>query len=110
MTLIASLLALAMQSEGYVVASTASTSVLAKICKDADSDLAADFCSGYVLATFDLLSRKRLICPTDGVTTEQTMAVARRYLASHPELWDRSPSWVIERALVEAYRCRRNSN
>jgi len=97
---------LAAQSANYTVASTVSTSLLARQCGRPGDDLAANFCSGYVLATFDLLSSKRLICPSDGVTTEQTMAVARHYLSDHPELWDRSPSWVIERAMRETYACR----
>ena len=87
------------------VASTATTSLLATTCNESRANLAADFCSGYVLATFDLLSAKGIVCPSDSVTTEQTMVVARRFLSSHPELWDRTPSWVIERALREAYPC-----
>jgi len=43
-----------------VIGSTATSSLLATACKVSRTDLAADFCSGYVLSTFDLLSRHRL--------------------------------------------------
>jgi hypothetical protein len=92
--------------KGYTIASTASTSLLAEQCSKSPGDLAADFCSGYVLGTFDSLSAERHICPSDNVTTEQTMAVARLYLSAHPELWDRGPSWVLKRAFSAAYPCR----
>ena len=64
-----------------------------------------DVCTGYVLATFDALSSHHFICPSDGVTSQQTMAVGRKFPADHPELWDRQPSFVIERALRAAYPC-----
>lgn len=94
------------QAKSYTVASTASTDALVRECGSADADLTVNFCTGYVLATFDALSRHRLICPSDGVTSQQTMAVARRYLTTHPEVWDRSPSFVLERAFKAAYPCR----
>lgn len=92
--------------QGYTVASTATTSLLARQCERSRDALSADFCSGYVLGTFDSLSGRKTVCPSDNVTTEQTMAVARRYLKDHPELWDRAPSWVLEQAFKAAYPCR----
>lgn len=100
-------LALAAQPGGYF-GSTASTSILARVCAASRDNLEVDFCSGYVLATYDTLSRYGVICPGEGVTTEKTMAVVRRFLETHPELWDRSPSWVVEQALREAYPCRKS--
>lgn len=99
-------MALAAQSNDPVYVSTVRTSDLAHIC-ESSSDLALDGCVGYVLATLDSLSMHRIICPTPGGnTTEQTMAIVRRYLSVHPELWNNHPSWVIEQVLRDAFPCR----
>jgi hypothetical protein len=92
--------------KGYTIASAATTSLLAHQCSTSREELSADFCSGYVLGTFDSLSAAQRICPTDKATTEQVMAVARLYLSGHPELWEKAPSWVLEQAFKAAYPCR----
>lgn len=87
------------------VLSTATTSVLATICREAKNPLGANFCTGYILAAFDRMSMSREICPSPGVGVEQVMAVGRQFIETHPELWDRHPSYVLELAFGAAFGC-----
>jgi hypothetical protein len=87
------------------ILSTATTAVLAAVCRESKNPLGANFCTGYILAAYDRMSMSRQICPRDGITTEQVMAVGRQFLASHPELWDRHPSYVLELAFGAAFGC-----
>lgn len=99
-----SCLALPARAEPIVV-STVTTSVLATLCQRSASALDADFCTGYITAAFDQLSGLRLICPGVGVTTEQLIAVGRRFIEAHPETWDRHPSLVLQVAFKTAFAC-----
>lgn len=88
-----------------VTVSTVTTSMLATLCQRSRAALDADFCTGYIAGTFDQLSANRVICPGVGVTTEQFLAVGRRYIETHPEIWDRHPSTVLETAFRAAFAC-----
>jgi hypothetical protein len=71
-----------------------------------ESDTTEDFCVGYVLGVFDALAINRVICPPpSGSLTMQAVAIARLFLAAHPELWDRVPSSLLQRAYTAAFPC-----
>lgn len=88
-----------------IIVSTASPSLLATICGESKTQLGANFCTGYIVATFDRMSITREVCPGSGVTTEQKVAVGRRFVETHPELWDRHPSYVLDLAFKAAFAC-----
>ncbi|WP_140847368.1 Rap1a/Tai family immunity protein [Sphingomonas glacialis] len=89
-------------------ASTASTEMLATICAEAhDEARRADFCTGYVLATYDTLAINGFICPNPNSSTDQVMALARRRLADHPEDWDKQPSYVLSATFKKVFPCKR---
>lgn len=91
----------------YYVASAATTTQLADICaEDPSRPMRADFCTGYILATYDRMSFSDAICPSLTATSAQAVAVARKYIADHPERWDTHPSVVVAEALRTAFPCR----
>lgn len=92
---------------GEYYASSAKTAMLAQICHEGVNEpLHADLCSGYAMATYDALSYSGAICPGEGGGSYQLMAVARKYLADHPEEWSKSPFFVISESFKAAFPCR----
>lgn len=79
---------------------------LAERCGKARSTAAADFCSGYILASLDRLSLEGVICPTAEGLNVRALAVVKKYIADHPERWDGHPAALVEEALVFGFPCR----
>ena len=88
-----------------VTVSTVTTSMLATLCQRSRAPPDADFCTGYIAGAFDQLVVARAICPGPRITTEQFLAVGRRFIETHPELWDRHPSVVLEMAFKPVFTC-----
>lgn len=79
--------------------------MLTKACGGNRGLLDGDLCAGYVLAAYDVLTVSRLLCVRPGVSTEQVMAIGRKYLADHPEAWDLPPSVLLKAAFTAAFPC-----
>lgn len=88
--------------------SSVTTTALYQACQRSHEPLEEDQCSGYILATFDALSRTRRICPPVNIEggSLQAVIIGRRYLAAHPEKWSAGPSFVLEDAFREAFPCK----
>ena len=104
------LLLLATPVDGSYVATVATTAHLVQNCEQSTDDQIASYCSGYIMAAFDVLSQARLICPVYGVSTKQVLAVAKKYLKDHPESWDTAPGYLLRTAFVQAFPCAKISN
>lgn len=89
-----------------VYISELSTYDLAETCKASKETLSTDFCTGYIVATFDRMSLTRAICPTGSAMTGRAVAVARKYIADHPERWGEPPVIIVAEALKTAFACR----
>ena len=65
------------------------------------------WCRGYVDGMAEALMTFGRVCPPniDRISGVQVNAVVRRYLEAHPELWDRPPIFLVDRALSEAFPC-----
>ncbi|WP_242137611.1 Rap1a/Tai family immunity protein [Sphingomonas sp. TREG-RG-20F-R18-01] len=101
-------LALAASSPPPVVVSSLQTADLAERCKGKDADPAATFCTGYILGAFDALSLSHQICPSPTrASTIRAVAVARKYLRTHREVWDSAPTFVVRTALKAEFPCKR---
>ena len=72
------------------------TQQLAKYCstRDTFSDL-PDFCSGYLLATFDQLTLEGQVCAEDGVTPQQVIATGKKILEDNPQSWSKPPGVIL---------------
>ena len=103
--------AMAMAGMPDIYTTSAKTDELAEICaQTATRPLEANFCTGYVMATVDALAVNKVICLGPSATTIQVMAIARKYLADHPETWDRQPSYVLGEAFKSVFVCPWNMN
>lgn len=91
-----------------VVVSSLTTAQLVERCRGRDTDTAATFCTGYIIAAFDTLSMTHQICPspTRSSTLDAVTAV-RKYLRAHTEKWDNAPAFVVRDALRAGFPCRR---
>jgi len=89
-----------------VTVSTANTSQLSEICTTDHGPDEADFCTGYILATYDQLALNGKICPPRGATTRQASVIGRKFIADHPERWAEHPSFVLASAFKAAFPCR----
>lgn len=99
-------LALLASAKPPVVVSSLTTRQLAEDCRGKDTDSAATFCTGYIMGVFDTLSSSHQICPSsDGVSTIDAVAAARKYLRKHPKSWGNAPSFVVRDALRTAFPC-----
>ena len=99
------LMMLAIPAHGYV-ATSAKTEMLAEICvKPSGKALTADFCTGYIMATFDSLAIAGKVCGNENTSTVQIVAVGRKYLADHPESWDKQPAWVLGEIFRKTFPC-----
>ena len=81
------------------------SSQLHEICKAQEKPNDADFCSGFMLSSFDQLSISRIVCARLGSTPSQIVEVGKKYLSEHPELWDRPPAFLLKAAFVAAFPC-----
>ena len=66
----------------------------------------ANFCSGYILATFDRLALDRMICPHVTVTNRQLIAIGRKYLQDKQVKEHRLASEHMREAFRKAFPCR----
>lgn len=89
-----------------IVASSLTIPLLLQTCEGARTDLTANFCTGYIMGTFDALSFARKICPPDnGVDTLQAVSFTRKYLSDHPEEWGKAPGILVASALKQLFPC-----
>ena len=51
------------------------------------------------------MSAGRRICPSNMVTTEQVIAIGRKAITDHPEIWDRHPSYVVGSLFLSVFPC-----
>lgn len=77
---------------------------LAQICAER-SDLSLDGCVSYILGVSDQMSLSRQICISGGSRTLQIVGVVRKYLADHPEYWNRAPVFLVSDPLKKAFPC-----
>lgn len=89
-------------------ASGVTAGVLAQECAGHKS-LSLDGCGGYIFGASDAVAAAGVICRPDNPTTGnlQTEAIVRKYLRDHPEEWSFLGSYVITKALKEAFPCRK---
>ena len=90
---------------GNVFVSYNASAQLHEICKAQEKPEDADFCSGFMLSSFDQLSYAGTVCGRLGATPGQIIAVGKKYLSDHPELWDRPPAFLLKTAFVAAFPC-----
>jgi hypothetical protein len=63
---------------------------------------------GYVLGVGDSLKAFGIICPPDGVTIEQEVAIVQKYLDANPESWTNGAEGQIFVALHKVWPCPQN--
>ena len=94
-------------AKGPTALSSIETAEVVKACKGSDTRLAANFCTGYIIGIFDGLSLTHQVCAVGfGATTLSAVAASRKYLADHPDEWNRPAAIVIEKALRTTFPCR----
>jgi hypothetical protein len=97
-------------ADRYVSLSTLTGAMLATECAK-DRGLQTDLCTSYILGVSDALQLHRKTCrPQSEASTLQTVTIARRYIAEHPEKWGMGPVFLVQEALVSAFPCRLNLN
>lgn len=83
------------------------TPALDKMCLTMRVSDEANFCSGYILATFDRLALDRMICPPVTVTNLQLITIGRKYLQGKKRKRDRLASEYMREAFSKAFPCRK---
>jgi hypothetical protein len=63
------------------------------------------FCEGYIEAHAEALTYEGNACIEVDIDPAQLIALVNKYLADHPELWNRGASWLVRNALIEAFPC-----
>jgi hypothetical protein len=83
-------------------------SELLKTCKESNDS----FCVGYVSAVVDAVvsdvDRRKFFCIPNGVTYDQLMKVAVKYLEQDPKNLHWSAHALVHNAILDAYRCPKN--
>ncbi len=93
------------QASETVSLSTITGAMLAQECSR-DRGMVLDVCVSYILGVADTLQLEGKTCrPNSDAATMQTVAIARRYIASHPEEWGRHPSTIVRAALTKMFPC-----
>jgi Rap1a immunity proteins len=69
------------------------------------TELGLGFCKGYIEAHAEALGLEGKVCLTTDNKPDQLIAVVKKYLADHPELWDKPALWLVRDALVQAFPC-----
>lgn len=93
-----------------IAVSSVTTAELAQACSNSPSNLAFDFCTGYILGVFDRLSFSRAICPVGNSITAHAIALARKSLNDDFAHWPLHPSVFLANAFAAAFPCGKNSN
>ena len=62
-------------------------------------------CAGFIEASIAAIDTKFWNPPDDvhGLNLQQAIAVVRKYLAAHPELWTWDASALVKNAIIEAF-------
>src|SRR3546814_10910954 len=85
LTLLTAMAAQAKPPADYVSLSTITGAIIAEECAK-DRGLALDTCTSYILGVADTLQLTGESCrPNPDADTLQTVTIARRYLAQHPD-------------------------
>jgi hypothetical protein len=63
------------------------------------------FCEAYIEAHAEALTYEGKACIDVDIDPAQLIAVVNKYLADHPELWNRGASWLVRNALIQAFPC-----
>ena len=101
------LMAAVVSAQGPTALSSVETAEVVKACKASKNSAAANFCNGYIIGIFDGLSLTHQVCAVGfGATTLSAVAASRKYLADHPDEWNRPAAIVIEKALRATFPCR----
>jgi len=80
-------------------------------CKNEASPASYGFCYGYILATFDAMVENDdelhgwIACLEENHSGKQVRDVVVKWLTDHPTRRYLSSSWIIARALSEAFPC-----
>jgi hypothetical protein len=69
------------------------------------AELGLGFCKGYIEAHAEELGLAGKVCLTTDNKPDQLIAVVKKYLADHPELWDKPAMWLVRDALAQAFPC-----
>jgi hypothetical protein len=85
--------------------STLTTADLTLSCRQPQADTGAGLCGGYARAVFDQLTSSYSICPKTGITSQEVVAVARKYLADHHQKSEHHPAHLLRVAFYEAFPC-----
>lgn len=83
------------------------TPALEQLCLTMRASDEANFCSGYILATFDRLALDRMICPPVTVTNRQLIAIGRKSLQGTQTKKARLASEHMREAFSKAFPCRK---
>jgi Rap1a immunity proteins len=63
------------------------------------------FCEGYIEAHAEALTYEGKACIGADIDPAQLIAAVNKYLANHPEMWNRGASWLVRNALIQAFPC-----
>lgn len=90
---------------GQIALSSITSYEVARSCERSTELLEEDFCSGYIVATFDALALTHQVCGSGDSLTAQIVAIGKKYLKEHPEEWDKAPPWVLRKAFQQTFPC-----
>jgi hypothetical protein len=85
--------------------STVTAPEVSEACGRPRDLLAGDFCAGYIVGVWDALSLSGAVCGVEGFSTEQAVAVGRKYLGDHPERWNTPPVVLLRDAFTATFPC-----
>jgi hypothetical protein len=94
------------QQQGFrpYFASPVTTPILIDSCKSfvaTAPTVEANFCTGYILATYDQLTASHQICPRSAIGPVQIVSIATKYLRDNPRMWNRHPNALLKAAFSE---------
>lgn len=76
---------------------------LLSLCSETSDD--ESYCSAYIMGVHDALSTHGELCPSDGVTRTQIVAVVMTRLRAAPATWHYPGYFSVAEALIEAFAC-----
>jgi len=62
---------------------------------------------GYINGAVDVMIDAGWACFPEGAKVGQTLAIVRNYLNAHPEQWQRKASFLVGRAITQAFPCQK---
>lgn len=78
-----------------------------EMLEDCSSSLSLLFCDGYVFGVYEGYKTWERPCIPVGVTSEQMVDVFIKYLEDHPESRHNAAYFIVQKALSEAWPCKR---